>query len=220
LNPKARLALLSPALLAAACVTINVYFPGPAAAKAADKIINRVWGKQAQPGGSAPEGTPAPSSTPLNRHAFLEPGRARFDLGRIFTDTLGQALAVVIPDAEAAANFDISSPAIKQIQQSLRTRFHQHLEQYFNSGAVGLTNDGFIAVHDLSAVPLAKRNSVKQLVSDNNADLRALYHAVAVANNHPEWENKIRKTFARRWIAKARAGWYYQNQNGQWVKKQ
>jgi uncharacterized protein YdbL (DUF1318 family) len=219
LNPKARLALLSPALLAAACVTINVYFPGPAAAKAADKIINRVWGKQAQPAGGGAN-TRAPSSTPPNRHAFRQSAHTRSELGEILSYALGQTLAFVIPDAEAAANFDISSPAIKQIQQSLRAFFHQHLEKYFDSGAVGLTNDGFIAVHDLSAVPLSKRNLVKRLVSNNNGDLGALYHAIAVANNHPEWEDNIRKTFARRWIAKARPGWYYQNQNGQWVQKQ
>ncbi|MBC7944052.1 MAG: hypothetical protein H7X91_02025 [Burkholderiales bacterium] len=31
------------ALLLAACVTINIYFPAAAAEKAADKIIDEVW---------------------------------------------------------------------------------------------------------------------------------------------------------------------------------
>lgn len=31
------------ALLAAGCVTINIYFPAAAAEKAADKIIDEVW---------------------------------------------------------------------------------------------------------------------------------------------------------------------------------
>jgi len=33
------------ALTLGACVTINVYFPAAAAAKAADRIIDEVWGE-------------------------------------------------------------------------------------------------------------------------------------------------------------------------------
>jgi hypothetical protein len=42
-----KLALVS--VLIAACVTINVYFPAAAAEKAADKIIEDVWGKDQAP---------------------------------------------------------------------------------------------------------------------------------------------------------------------------
>lgn len=37
------LAALAAAVLAAGCVTINIYFPAAAAEKAADKIIDEVW---------------------------------------------------------------------------------------------------------------------------------------------------------------------------------
>lgn len=45
------------ALILAACVTINIYFPAAAAEKAADKIIEEVWqlkDSQTKPGGPAP----------------------------------------------------------------------------------------------------------------------------------------------------------------------
>ena len=46
------------ALIAAGCVTINIYFPAAAAEKAADRIIDEVW----QLKGGAPT-TPAPGAT-------------------------------------------------------------------------------------------------------------------------------------------------------------
>ena len=96
---------------------------------------------------------------------------------------------------------------------------HASLEPHYNSGAVGLTDDGMVAVRDANAVPLAERNNVKKLVADENADRSALYREIAVANAHPEWEGDIRKTFAERWVAKAQSGWYYQDGSGSWVKK-
>ena len=41
---------------------------------------------------------------------------------------------------------------------------------------------------------------------------------IARANGHPEWEADIRSTFARRWVANAPAGWWYQ-QDGAWKQK-
>ncbi len=42
----ATLLCLASCLIVAACVTINVYFPAAAAEKAADKIIDDVWGSE------------------------------------------------------------------------------------------------------------------------------------------------------------------------------
>jgi uncharacterized protein YdbL (DUF1318 family) len=68
-------------------------------------------------------------------------------------------------------------------------------------------------------VALADRNRLRKLVSDDNADRNSLYREIATANNHPEWEADIRSTFAERWIANARAGWYYKKGDGAWTQK-
>jgi len=34
-----------------------------------------------------------------------------------------------------------------------------------------------------------------------------------------EWESEIRATFAKRWIERIPAGWYYQDASGVWVRK-
>ncbi len=184
-------------LTLAACVTINVYFPAAAAEKAADRIIEDIWG----PGkGPKPEGNEQSS------------------LGHFAGDALVAALDFVIPAAHAQADIDISSPAIRALTASMKGRAGQ-LDPFFNSGTVGLTADGLLEVRDANAVALAERNKLRKLVADDNADRNSLYREIAGANGHPEWEADIRSTFAERWIANARAGWYYKSKAGAWTQK-
>lgn len=185
--------------LLAGCVTINVYFPAAAAQKAADKIIDDVWGSQGQPD-TAPQATPSQS--------------------RLNWPRLGLSLLnFVVPAAHAAdtPNIDINAPAVRNIVASMEARFPQ-LKPYYDSGAIGLTQNATISVINMGTVSLVKRNQLKQLVADENADRNALYREIAVANGHPEWESQIRATFAERWISKAQSGWSYQ-QGDQWREK-
>ena len=185
----------------AACVTINVYFPAAAAEKAADRIIEDIWG----PGQAAkPAGNEQSSAEPT--------------VGGVMVAALQGAFDLVIPAAEAQADIDISSPAIRALTASMKSRAGD-LDALFGSGAIGLTSDGLVEIRDANAVPLADRNKVKKLVSDDNADRNSLYREIAGANGHPEWEPDIRSTFAERWIANARAGWYYKTKAGAWTKK-
>ncbi len=194
-------AIATGSLALAACVTINVYFPEAAAEKAADRIIEDIWGpEQAE----KPKGDEQTSIGAPDRGLLLA--------------ALQGALEFVVPAAEAQADIDISSPAIRTITASMKARAAE-LDPFFNSGAIGLTSDGLVEIRDANAVPLADRNRLRKLVSDDNADRNALYREIAAANDHPEWEADIRGTFASRWIAKADAGWYYKSSSGEWKKK-
>jgi uncharacterized protein YdbL (DUF1318 family) len=187
-------------LLIAACVTINVYFPAAAADKAADQVIDNIT-----------KGTPTPPQ------GSITPVRSGND---ILLAAVGNALYAMIPAAQAqgAETLDVSSPAITRISASMAGRWGE-LEKFFASGAIGLTNNGNVEVRDLNAVALPDRATVKRLVSEDNADRAQLYTEIAKANNHPEWEADVRKSFARRWVAKAKAGWYYQDDGGAWKQK-
>ncbi|HJS22438.1 MAG TPA: DUF1318 domain-containing protein [Steroidobacteraceae bacterium] len=195
-----KLALVS--VLIAACVTINVYFPAAAAEKAADKIIEDVWGKD-----QAPAATP-----PSDQTSNLAP-----QAQRMLFAAAGAVLDFVIPAANAQADLDIATPEIRAITASMEGR-HGSLSKYYASGAVGFTGDGMVEVRDQNAIPLPERNAARQLVADENKDRAALYAAIAKANAHPEWETEIRETFAKRWIAKAQAGWWYKDAGG-WKQK-
>lgn len=128
------------------------------------------------------------------------------------------ALLLLLPLlAFAAADLEINTPAISSLKASMQAR-HTQLSPHFSSGAVGLTRDGLIAVHDANAVPLKDRQAVNSLVAAENNDRSALYREIASANGHPEWESEVRNTFAQRWVQKAQGGWWYQDAGG-WVKK-
>jgi uncharacterized protein YdbL (DUF1318 family) len=182
----------------AACVTINVYFPAAAAEKAADRIIDDVWGLP-------PEKTP---ETPA-----AQPG------GSAAAEVMMFALNLIVPEASAQEpNIDMSSPEIARLKSQMESRFAE-LKPLLDTGVLGLSNDGYVAPRDASSIVLALRNTVRGLTGNENADRAALYRELAVANGHAEWEPEIRKVFAQRWIAKAQAGWWYQDANGVWKQK-
>lgn len=125
---------------------------------------------------------------------------------------------VLATPAFSAADIEINTPAITAIRASMKTQ-HQQLKPHYESGAIGLTRDGLIAVRDANLVPLSQRQQLNSLVAAQNKDRNALYKEMANANGHPEWENEIRNTFAQRWISKAKPGWWVQDAGGGWVKK-
>lgn len=188
-------------LMLVSCVTINIYFPAAAAEKAADRIIEDVWGPGVQP-------QPQPETEP-DQSSALEPQ---------FNSLALRVLDWLVPQAAAAeADININSPAINAIKTQMKAR-HDQLEPFYNSGAIGLTDDGLITVRDAKAIELKDRNKVNGLVADENKDRKALYAEIARANGHPEWQDDIRQTFAKRWISNAARGWWYQ-QGGSWKQK-
>lgn len=205
-------ALLATALLLGACVTINVYFPAAAAEKAADRIIDQVYGT----GGTAPA---APATN--DKRTNLLPEHARplaNDEPGLLLAAAGRMLDFVVPPAHAQnADLNVSTPAIRALVSAMEARNGQ-LSQYYAAGALGPTADGMIEVREQNAIPLAERNAVKKLVADENADRASLYEEIAKANGNPSWVADIRNTFGRRWIDKAQAGWWYKDSGG-WKQK-
>lgn len=188
------------------CVTINVYFPEAAAQQAADKFIGTVI-DGTTPAAKNPDNGPQPTPPPSAPPASHPPSAMLLDL--------------LVPAAYAADTPDIriQTPATAAIHGRMRDRYHSVLGSLLDSGAIGFSKDGLVAMHDPSKVPLSARAQTTATIADENHDRNALYHEVAVANGHPEWESQIRATFARSWIEHAHAGWYYQDAAGAWKRK-
>lgn len=119
--------------------------------------------------------------------------------------------------AFAAPNLEVDTPAINALKSSMQER-HTQLAPYYASGAIGLTSNGLIAVRDAKALPLKDRQGINALVSSENTDRNKLYHEIAIANGHPEWQGSIQDAFAGRWIDKAQSSWFYQEAGG-WKQK-
>lgn len=185
------------------CVTVNIYFPAAAAEKAADSIIQDVWHEQGKNTGKTPV-------------KITEPAAYRTTFGP--RQIIVALLEGISGTAHAqSVNFNASSPQVEQIKNRMAGRFAQ-LKPLFDSGAIGLTDNGYLAVHNAQAVGMAQRAQLNQLVNAENADRKALYQAIADANNQPGWFNQIQQTFAGRWISQAQKGWWYQS-GGRWVQK-
>jgi uncharacterized protein YdbL (DUF1318 family) len=183
------------------CVTINVYFPEAAAQKAADQFIGNVLDSNAKPPAEPKKENPPPSDHRPRPSAML--------------------LDLLIPAAYAADTPDlrIQNATTEAIRGRMSARVNGALGSLLDSGAVGFTNDGLVAMRDSAKVPLSQRAQANATVADENRDRNELYREIAQANGHPEWQAQIRATFAKGWIRHAHAGWYYQNAAGAWQQK-
>ena len=190
------------ALLLSACVTINVYFPAAEAKEAAREFVEKVIDQA-----DKVEVKPAPAGG--GGMAML---RRRFDFDPWMLVGIGSA------HAQSAPDITIKTPAIQAIQARMESRFDASLRGGFDSGALGFTADGMVAVRDAGKLELKDRVAVNAAVADDNRDRKAVYREIAVANGHPEWEAQIREVFARQWVASAKSGWWYQS-GGAWKQK-
>ncbi len=197
---KKPLGLLMMLVMLSACVTINIYFPAAQAQEAAERIVDDIL--QTGP-------------TPRVKQMPAEDDKQ----GSLQTQGLmGSILDFLIPPAHAAQpNFSVETPEIRKIQASLKSR-HGSLEPFYDSGALGFSDDGRLAVHNDKAVSLKDRTRMKQLMDQENADRDRLYQAIAEANGQPQWEQQVRDVFADTWINKAKGGWWYRK-DGKWMKK-
>lgn len=181
-----------------ACVTINVYFPAAEAQAAAEEFVEKVLDDKGEGATSGDE-----------PQAYVPARQPRWS-----------PMSLLISQAHAQeVDITIRTPAIQAIQDRMAARFQSGMRPHFDAGALGFGNDGLVVLRDASKVPLKDRVSVNQLVAEDNRDRNAVYREIAVANNHPEWEDQIRQTFSRQWVASARAGWWYQAADGSWKQK-
>ncbi len=183
------------ALFLVSCVTVNLYFPAAEMKKAADRMVDEeIKGKPADAEKKRSLKNAEPS--PLG---FIKLGPA---------------------EAHAAdVDVNVSTPTIRALRESLISRF-QELRPYFDKGALGSTNDGYIAIRDASSLTLKDRADVNRLIDAQNKDRKALYEEIVSANRlGRDAVPRVEKIFAASWRDRAQVGWWVQQDNGQWVKK-
>lgn len=191
-------------LVTSACVTIHIYFPAAAAEEAARVIVRDVLDLQ-DPGVNETDRTNEPTSHGPSSSSSLM--------------LLAWALDRVVPPAAAQApDLRVETPTTNRLRAAMRAR-NAELGPHLRSGAVGFGRDGFVAIRDLSEVPLRDRAQVQRLVREENADRSALYKEIARANDRPDWESNIQQTFARVWVDEAPSGYWYQDGGGNWRQK-
>ena len=198
----ASLATTCVAAALSACVTINVYFPAAEAKEAAKDFVEKVIGEDAIPADTSPAKPPGGGMAQLLRR--IDP---------LSLVGIGAAYAQDQPD------INMKTPAIQAIQSRMTSRFDATLRKGFDAGALGFGKDGMVVLREPAQLELKDRAGMQAAVADDNRDRKAVYHEVAVANGHPEWEAQIREVFAKQWVDSARGGWWYQDTGGNWKQK-
>jgi uncharacterized protein YdbL (DUF1318 family) len=178
----------------AACLTVNVYFyPSEEVDQTAKQIIEDIRG----------------TVMPENDLEETPTGEGAGSQGWRMTGVAHAA------DRETT----VSSPAIDSIKERIRQRFN-NLKPFFNAGAIGESNDGRVVIRDASVLPMKDRAKLNRIVSEENADREALYKEVAKELGVEDKDlPKVQRSFAQKWQAFAKAGWWVQDKAGNWGKR-
>ncbi|HET8882003.1 MAG TPA: DUF1318 domain-containing protein [Solimonas sp.] len=121
-------------------------------------------------------------------------------------------------EAGPASRLDMRGLEIERLRAQMQNRYAD-LKPALDDGIIGLTADGFVALRDPDAVPVAERGRLRALAANENADRSALYRQIAVRNDEPAWQAPLREVFAQRWIVRAAPLWWIRDANGNWQQK-
>jgi uncharacterized protein YdbL (DUF1318 family) len=187
------------------CVTINIYFPAAAVEKAADKIVEEVWGEKQK-------------KEEQNKQDELKQQGGPQSMVR---DPMRFAISMIGPAHAFAQDVDINvtTPAIRALKESIQKRADS-IKPYMASGNAGISVEGLLVVRNTDGLNLKDKANLTRLIEAENKDRNALYVEIAKANNFPtEKISDIKKIFAGSWIKKAKQGWWFQNSEGKWEQK-
>ncbi len=182
----------------AACVTVNIYFPAAQVEKAAEDIVDDVYGTSQDPAKTNGDSSALPSFL-----AMLAPSNAH-------------AQSVTTSDIEGLKK---SNSAIRGLKQSIAAT-HQKLIPYYNAGNIGIDNKGLLKFRSNDGLKVSDKANVRRLVAQDNKTRKELYAEVATSMNIPGSEiEKITNIFTDVWQKKAPAGWWIQDASGNWKQK-
>ena len=148
---KLRHVTLGFALVFAACVTVNIYFPAAAIQKAADQIVDDVRGTKDQ----------------------KQPEEKKNDKQSSIIDPLRGLIGP--REAHAQINVEVSTPAIRSLKQAMASNFGQ-LKPFYDRGAIGENNMGFVEPRDTGALNLKDKADLNRVVSQENGNRNTLYN--------------------------------------------
>ncbi len=194
----------------AACVTVNIYFPAAKVQKAAEQIVDEVYG--AKPGdagaGEKKGAEPAPAA---------EAPKPSSSLGARFVVSLAAMLSPRSAWADDATT--VSNANIRALKSEIASN-HEKLAPHYAAGRVGIGNNGLLVVKSTEGLGLKDVAELKRVVEADNQARMKLYQEVAAALGiDPGQVAKVQATFAAEWIGKAPAGWWVQDASGAWRKK-
>jgi uncharacterized protein YdbL (DUF1318 family) len=132
---------------------------------------------------------------------------------------LALLLSLSASAAEPPVNLDIANPMTVTIHHSMQQRVSR-LVRFYEPGVIGLLNNGNLGIRDASRLQkIATRQIVEKLIDADNSDRQALIAAIAVANNGRDKVDQFRALMTKKWAQELKSGWWYQDEQGNWIQK-
>jgi len=128
-----------------------------------------------------------------------------------------QAERLVAPFFDRAADpLPYGGPDIDQPLRSMHERFAR-LKSQLDSGALGLTDEGEVAIREVAATTA----ELELLTCAENRDRAILYRAMSTAAGYSDgvYIPYVEASFATEWQKQALAGWWLRDDRGQWWQK-
>ncbi len=180
-----------------ACVTVNIYFPAAKVERAAEDIVEDVYGTDTK------EQNKDDQSALEIFLAYLSPDAAH----------AGQ---VTESDIEG---LNQSNSAIRGLKAAIAQN-HKQLLPYYASGNVGINNEGFLEIVNTDGLNIKDTAKLRRIIAQDNNTREQLYTEVAASMNIPGSEiNKVKSIFAEVWQKRAPSGWMIQDAAGNWKRK-
>lgn len=184
------------ALMAAACVTVNVYFPAAQVQEVAKEFADGV--KQES----------------IEKHGEEQGGQSSWMRGFVRVASLLDPVSV----AYAQDATTVSNAVIRGLRSKL-AQYRAQLVPYYDAGNVGIDSRGMTVLRDKGGLGVKDLATVRRLVKADNDAKNQLYVEVAKAMNiDPRNVSKIQGIFAEQWFKIANGGWWIQP-GGKWKKK-
>jgi len=201
---------------ACAVITINVYFPEKAA-KEAYKSLDDMMLKNPSATDKPPvkeQEVPQKPDTP-----------PQSSLDRFLNISLVASAHAADAESDALAIEVASMPEVSSAYEEMSQRLPR-LTTLFDSGAVGLTNQGLVTVRDKTKVIPADEALVAAENRSRKVVVSAMAKAIFKITKQEDTKaaqgqvlSKAAATFAEARREAARPGWWIQGQNGRWLQK-
>ncbi|WP_319764557.1 DUF1318 domain-containing protein [Maridesulfovibrio sp.] len=180
-----------------ACVTVNIYFPAAKVERAAEDIVEDVYG------------------TDINQKNTDDQSALEIFIALV-TPQEAHAQSVSKSDIES---LNKSNSAIRGLKKSIAAD-HKKLIPFYNAGNIGINKEGYIQIINKDGLNIKQTANLRRLISQDNNTREQLYTEVAASMNIPGSEiGKVKAIFAEKWQQGAPSGWFIQTANGNWKQK-
>ncbi len=120
--------------------------------------------------------------------------------------------------AFAQIDIKVTTPTIRAVRASLEAR-HAKLLPFYERGALGINRSGYLELRDVAGLSLKDKGMLTKLLQADNKERRTLYVEIMRANHlEPEHQADVERIFAAEWRARARPGWWVQDDAGAWKR--